>query len=696
MDCHLVFYTLAQVDSEDPDYESPSDHRILLFRDFRQNFEASRTRYFVLTRNLTGARKMGLFESQESLDPLVDWPGYFFVRGPEHFARSDSVSRGILEACGLPPVELDVARLTHLPLKSSELLRALGGKTALVVGFKGCSGKFPARHPSLRNLTRPARCIFQPVCLVAPPERLVSATRLRADTLDYVVCAFGPDSYCLLKDPFRAEVLKNVYSRSNPDQLRDKVETLEVGAGGSNLFAQGRAETQQKKSAKVRHRKRKQRCDKIRKTCPCPTCRDSTDYDDNMSRGGPEQLLTHKLTLTHLLSLLGMDDPENLGILEELSRLSVAAFDIESMTVKLDHAPPDGVLPLADIDSASQSQHFLALQKPIMLAHRDGLMSDDEDCPVFVLESDEEGGVYQMLRDYWKFVVDRRERCYRAKLELAAPLLASLKEYETVFLKYAADWVDPTAPTPADSVKLEDREKISGWRTSLPGRAETQLQQLIERYEIFSFYGAGYDHVLLQNYLVPYLFEKRLRPRLEKSGNKITAIKVVKHRITFRDVVRLLAPGTSLRQFGQLFKLEQAKAHFPFALLTGLESLGLPRLPASAADWHSDLSSSRGPITQAEVDEAQHLFDASSCLSVGDYLRTYLRLDVDILYRATQGWRQTIASEIKVDFVQAAAFTISSISNYAGDVNSSGNLHIGQFFPNSASVYRMLRKGMRG
>ena len=51
---------------------------------------------------------------------------------------------------------------------------------------------------------------------------------------------------------------------------------------------------------------------------------------------------------------------------------------------------------------------------------------------------------------------------------------------------------------------------------------------------------------------------------------------------------------------------------------------------------------------------------------------------------------------MKVDFVQAAAFTISSISNYAGDINSSGNLHFGQFFPNSASVYRMLRKGMRG
>ena len=66
------------------------------------------------------------------------------------------------------------------------------------------------------------------------------------------------------------------------------------------------------------------------------------------------------------------------------------------------------------------------------------------------------------------------------------------------------------------------------------------------------------------------------------------------------------------------------------------------------------------------------------------------------MYKATQGWRATIAKEIGVDFVQDDKFTISSVSNFAGDLCTSKNLQIGQFFPNSSAVYRLLRKGMRG
>ena len=218
----------------------------------------------------------------------------------------------------------------------------------------------------------------------------------------------------------------------------------------------------------------------------------------------------------------------------------------------------------------------------------------------------------------------------------------------------------------------------------------------MDRYKVFSFYGSGYDHVLLESYLVPYLFEKGLRPKLEKNGNKVAVIKVSKCGVTFRDVIKLLAPGTSLRQFGQLFNLEQAKAHFPFGLLTGLAALRQDKLPANVAEWKNDLAASKAPLTQSDVNEALHLFEVSGCQSVGDYLKTYLRLDVDILYRATQGWRATIHDEVQVDFVQTANFTISGISNYAGDVNASRNLYVGQFFPNASPVYRILKKGMRG
>ena len=81
---------------------------------------------------------------------------------------------------------------------------------------------------------------------------------------------------------------------------------------------------------------------------------------------------------------------------------------------------------------------------------------------------------------------------------------------------------------------------------------------------------------------------------------------------------------------------------------------------------------------------------------MGDYLKTYLKLDVDILYQATQGWRANMKKELDLDFVLTGNFTISSVSNLAGDRCASKHLQIGQFFPNSAPVYRLLRKGMRG
>ena len=161
-------------------------------------------------------------------------------------------------------------------------------------------------------------------------------------------------------------------------------------------------------------------------------------------------------------------------------------------------------------------------------------------------------------------------------------------------------------------------------------------------------------------------------------------------------MVRLLSPGTNLRQFGALFNLQQAKAHFPFGLLTGVEALNIAQLPPLAQDWNNQLGLTKAPVTQKEVDEALRLFGDSNCSNLGDYLKTNLRLDVDILYHATQGWCHTIFEEIKVDFMQSAKFTISSLSNFSGYLNASANLYVGQFFPNSSPVYRILQKGMRG
>lgn len=166
-------------------------------------------------------------------------------------------------------------------------------------------------------------------------------------------------------------------------------------------------------------------------------------------------------------------------------------------------------------------------------------------------------------------------------------------------------------------------------------------------------------------------------------------------------MTKLLAPSTNLRKFGELFGLEQKKAHFPFSLLTSVKDLSRPGLPATASDpaWRSDLQYSEVSetgISEAEHAEALRLFEEAGCRNLGDYLKTYLKLDVDILYQATQAWRRQLRELTGVDFVESRKFTISSLSYTAGLKVWERNKRIGTFFPNNSQHYRLLRRGMRG
>jgi hypothetical protein len=66
-------------------------------------------------------------------------------------------------------------------------------------------------------------------------------------------------------------------------------------------------------------------------------------------------------------------------------------------------------------------------------------------------------------------------------------------------------------------------------------------------------------------------------------------------------------------------------------------------------------------ITPQEIAEAQELFKKAGCKNLGDYLQAYLKLDVLILYKATQEWRKTLKKYVNIDFIEARKFTISSL-----------------------------------
>ena len=211
---------------------------------------------------------------------------------------------------------------------------------------------------------------------------------------------------------------------------------------------------------------------------------------------------------------------------------------------------------------------------------------------------------------------------------------------------------------------------------------------------IFLFFRSGYDHVLLESYLIPHLFETKCKPVLEKSGNKVTSILSSSKKIIFRDITKLLAPSTNLRNFGKLFNLKQEKAHFPFSKLNSVEYLEEQQLPTLLSDWESDITTKK--ITQEEINEAHTLFEKNNCRSVGDYLKIYLKLDVLILFQSTQLWRQELKNQIGIDFIECHKFTIASLTHMANGYNMAINKRIGNFFPNNSQTYRLLRQGMRG
>lgn len=208
---------------------------------------------------------------------------------------------------------------------------------------------------------------------------------------------------------------------------------------------------------------------------------------------------------------------------------------------------------------------------------------------------------------------------------------------------------------------------------------------------------SGYDNVLLFQFLVPRLVELRQRPKICKRGTRVTSIST-RCGIEFRDICRLLAPSTSLRKFGQIFGLEQAKAHFPFSYLTSVQRLRDPALPTDLDVWRSSLTGEQQTDGQlrAIVDEALVMWERLGCTNVQDYLAGYLYLDIEILHEGALQWTSTLEDLLDLNIVEMGKYTISSVSYLAGLKSAERRLRPGSFFPNNSQLYSVLRMGMRG
>ena len=350
-----------------------------------------------------------------------------------------------------------------------------------------CKVKLKSKTNACRTL-KPDSHHFVTVCLAGPP--LVQLSHLDVEQIDKVVCFVGGprgpsascQQVCLLNDTYRRHVLARLLVNSHKDKLRN--------ADLTGLPQVSKATTAEaKRLQRASKKKYVTRAEQKGSKCKCEICSDSS-YNDNMSKVGPERLVTYAPDVTELLTILGLNSTSNLAAVAKMCQLSVASMDIESTTVGLDMYDPVKLQTGVEhqpIDGVGLDGYLKKIQKPLMIAHLDELMADG-DPAVFVVESDGEEAIYKMLKDYWQFVRTRQKICRVAKEELAAPIQALVSEYSKAHVQCHLDW--PLPPPAADDTGDSEKDVIgSSWRASIPGKLQRALSTLVTNYAVFSFYG---------------------------------------------------------------------------------------------------------------------------------------------------------------------------------------------------------------
>ena len=468
-----------------------------LYHDFRclSTDPLRKTVYFLLDVG------KNLYKLDESFDECTACQQYFFSLRGASIIHSLQEDYGTIfaRAFDLPPPPFSIKSIMDLTF-STQKLYAYWKKTILLVTF--CRSTFT--YFSKRTIGKrkhPKFSIFLNLGVIGPPAESLSELDLRA-TSTRVACFYAVERVCELTDSFRNKVIENYIKTTG----RDKPKSNDyMGIPKVNLENQRIALAIYQAKKKKNRRKNKDVVEdggnsqsnfKNQPNCKCETCK-STDYDVNMNVLGPEKLCSSSLDISDLLGLLGASSPENLKIVEEMCALSIASMDIESMTVNINLDPPVdqiGGLNYGLFDSASLEGHFKKVQKPIMIAHLDGL--SDEKVKVFTVESDEEEKIYEMMELYWKHVTERHRLTTQAKKFLAQPLFDLIQKYREAHFSAYAEWIQhrlfqsSTSASSTSKEKDADAQNITqAWFQTLPGLLEKQLQKLATEYVVFSFYG---------------------------------------------------------------------------------------------------------------------------------------------------------------------------------------------------------------
>jgi len=427
---------------------------------------------------------------------------------------------------GEPRLRIDAAN-DFLYVSEDEVFSHVNGRITggvarpfIIVTFTRNTGRVPFRQQMAKSKSR-QRALFTTLAVVsAVPSTRPFSERVPDLTNCDVVCIFGTLNVCLLAEDWRRAVVVNHFStRGLKEKLQNRhltgLEALSKKVSPADL-----QETLAKAESARRGAEKAKKC--LRKKCRCEHCHQRHDYDQNMSKMGPERLCSTNYTISELLKILNIEIPDN--VLDAIVELSVAAMDIESKTesVCLVSPRPGPSVDYAEVDQAILEGHTKKVQTPIMIAHTDALTVDSTWS--LTTEGDAPSDTFKLMSDYWDRLIDQREKCIAKKRELAKPVFDVLSEYSQAFvatymghlqecraraidahhetmteLESSHEGTDAELTILKESLKRQFTELLEklpdakgchrAWRSTLPGMLQTRLTNLIHSYTVFSFCG---------------------------------------------------------------------------------------------------------------------------------------------------------------------------------------------------------------
>ena len=314
------------------------------------------------------------------------------------------------------------------------------------------------------------------------------------------------------------------------------------------------------------------------------------------------------------LKIFSLDSKENIRAWREACDLSVASLDLESITLEMCSSVMDETLPFRDRTQVRYDSSPRKKQMCVLLGHKDRI---EESASFFRVTEDKP--LIDVMVDYIIFLKKRREQAMEKKKQLLKPLFDVLEPLQKAHFDYCSR---------QDNLS----EALPSYQATLPGRFHRHLQKLIDRFVIFSFNGASYDHVMISAALAMACKRMNTRNflRMNRRGNRIISMTLHGPGLKgthFRDLCCLLDRSVSLASLSKTCGLKESKALFPFGQLDSLSSLDKTEFSWNLEDWRNDLT---GNLPEQEaVDEAKRKFRELECRSVFDYLLHYLALDVE-------------------------------------------------------------------